>query len=61
MRKLLYIAIFTVLIGLSSQTTGVDVAELVSTSSWTCIKNNGMDFAIMRAYRSNGVVDANAK
>jgi len=41
---------------------GVDVSELISTSSFTCLKNNNpsFDWVVMRAYRSTGSVDPNA-
>jgi hypothetical protein len=42
-------------------TTGVDISAAVSTSSFSCMKSNGMNFAIPRAYCSYGGADANGK
>ncbi len=38
---------------------GVDISQLLSTSTYTCIKNAGFSFAIPRAYQSFGAVDPN--
>ena len=38
---------------------GIDIANPTSTSTFTCLKNNGNTFAIVRAWRSTGVLDAN--
>lgn len=40
-------------------TLGVDVAYNYPLSSWSCLKNNGYQFAIIRCYQSLGHVDAN--
>ena len=47
------------LIGQVSATTGVDVSQRTSASSFSCIKGYGYDFAIVRVYQSNGVCDPN--
>ena len=39
---------------------GVDVSQHFSTSTYTCMKNNGYHYAIIRGYCSYGGVDANA-
>ena len=39
---------------------GIDASSLISQSSFQCMKNSGMDFAVMRGYRSSGSVDPNA-
>eukprot|EP00245_Coleochaete_scutata_P002252 TRINITY_DN12961_c1_g2_i1.p1 TRINITY_DN12961_c1_g2~~TRINITY_DN12961_c1_g2_i1.p1 ORF type:complete len:263 (-),score=31.73 TRINITY_DN12961_c1_g2_i1:544-1239(-) len=41
---------------------GLDVSQAYSTGSWRCWKsiNPGFTLAVVRAYRSSGVVDANA-
>ena len=31
---------------------GVDVSSYISESTFSCLKSNGFDFAIIRAYRS---------
>src|SRR3989338_50428 len=38
---------------------GTDVSQLISTSSWTCLKNQGYKFAVVRAFQSTGNPDAN--
>jgi len=40
--------------------TGLDVHAATSVSSFTCLKNNGMDFAFVRAFKSSGILDTNA-
>lgn len=35
-------------------TFGVDVSQPVSTDSFECMKSNGIDFVIVRAYQSFG-------
>jgi len=44
----------------SNDTYGVDVATLVSSSTWTCLKNDNNNWAIVRAFRSTGAIDPNA-
>lgn len=39
---------------------GVDVSTAVSQGSFTCLKNSGYEFAIVRAWRNNGQADTNA-
>ena len=38
---------------------GVDISQLFSTSTYQCMKNNGVQFAIPRGFYSYGAVDAN--
>ena len=38
---------------------GVDISQLFSTSTYQCMKNNGMSFAIPRGFYSFGAVDDN--
>jgi len=38
---------------------GVDVSQLYPTSAYTCIKNNGYSFLVIRGYCSYGGVDPN--
>ena len=40
---------------------GIDIANPYSASVYTCLKNVGINFAIIRALRSPGVLDTNAK
>lgn len=49
------------LLGLSavSATSGTDVSSAVSSSAYTCLKNNGYVFTIIRGYQSFGQVDPN--
>jgi len=37
----------------------VDLSTVASVSSFQCLRNNGMSFAIPRAYYSYGAVDGN--
>jgi GH25 family lysozyme M1 (1,4-beta-N-acetylmuramidase) len=39
---------------------GVDISQLASTSTFSCMKNSGYGFGIPRAYRSNNSPDPNA-
>lgn len=39
---------------------GIDIALATSASTFTCLKNQGNTFAIIRAYRSTGSLDPNA-
>lgn len=39
---------------------GVDVSQLFTTSTYTCIKNAGYHFAVVRGYCSFGGLDHNA-
>src|SRR3989338_7712327 len=38
---------------------GVDVSQLLSTSSWSCLKGKGYSFGIPRIYQSTGNPDPN--
>ena len=44
----------------TAATLGIDVSTPVSKSDFTCLKNAGYDFLIVRAYRSLGSPDPNA-
>ena len=39
---------------------GIDVSQPFSTEIFSCLKQKGYDFAIVRAFRSNGEPDYNA-
>ena len=41
-------------------TKGIDVSTLVSSSDFQCLKKEGYDFLIVRAYRNIGKPDSNA-
>lgn len=41
-------------------TTGVDVSQLYSTSTYSCMKSQGTSFVIVRGYKSSGTVDSYA-
>lgn len=60
MTFLLIFAAIAAIVPAASATLGVDVSTLVSTGSFTCLKNSGYSFAIVRAWRSNGQLDGNA-
>lgn len=47
------------LFAVTQATKGVDVSTLQSVATWQCIKNAGYQFAIPRAYKSFGAMDAN--
>jgi GH25 family lysozyme M1 (1,4-beta-N-acetylmuramidase) len=36
---------------------GIDISQATSTATYTCLKNLGYSFAIIRAYRSTGTLD----
>ena len=40
---------------------GVDVSTAVSTADWECFSKKGFTFGIVRAWRSGGEMDENAK
>ena len=42
-------------------TSGVDVSQRTYVDNWSCMVNNGMSFAIVRVYQSNGMPDPNGK
>jgi hypothetical protein len=41
-------------------TQGIDVSQPASTEIFSCLKQTGYDFAIVRAFRSSGMPDYNA-
>jgi GH25 family lysozyme M1 (1,4-beta-N-acetylmuramidase) len=60
MQKTLVAILASLSIQYASGTKGVDISAAVSESSFACMKNAGMNFAIPRAYCSYGGNDANA-
>jgi len=61
MKDLFYIGIVAFLIVQCFSVHGIDIANPYSASVFTCLKNQGNTFAIIRALRSPGVLDVNAK
>jgi len=51
--------LFASCIAVAYCTLGVDVSTAVPQSDWTCLKNAGYAFAVVRCYRSSGSVDPN--
>ncbi|CAF3328867.1 unnamed protein product [Rotaria socialis] len=41
-------------------TIGIDVSQSVSKDQFRCLNDNGYKFAVVRAYRSVGIVDSNS-
>ncbi len=59
MKRLL--AALTVLVGCTQAIYhGVDFSTAISETTFKCFLENGMHFAISRAWRSNGSIDPNA-
>lgn len=58
MKNLQILLILSLAVG-SLCTTGIDVANAITTSAFTCAKNAGYSFAIVRAWRSYGAFDPN--
>jgi GH25 family lysozyme M1 (1,4-beta-N-acetylmuramidase) len=59
MKIKIYLFIALLIIG-TFAINGIDISQATSTSTFTCLKNLGNTFAIIRAYRSTGSLDANA-
>lgn len=57
--KRLMMVLFSLLFLNAYATKGTDVSTLVSTSAWSCLKNNGYVFTVIRGYQSGGQVDPN--
>lgn len=60
-----FIVLFTLLLVLrcfvqTEASQGVDVSQPTSIDVFSCLKQKGYDFAIVRAFRSTGVPDYNA-
>lgn len=60
MKQILFCLIATLLFFRISAVNGVDIANAMSAATFTCLKNNGNTFAIVRAWRSPGSSDPNA-
>lgn len=61
MKNLVVLGIVILLIVGCYSIHGIDIANPYSASVYTCLKNQGNSFAIIRALRSPGVLDTNAK
>jgi hypothetical protein len=55
----LLVTVFTLCLAQTLATTGVDVSQLTSTSSFSCLKSYGYNFAIVRVFQSTGNPDPN--
>lgn len=51
--------VLAAIIGSVMATTGVDVSQRTYASSFSCIRDYGYNFAIVRVYQSNGQCDPN--
>jgi hypothetical protein len=60
MKSFLHLVIISSLIFAVLTVNGIDIAGPTSTATFTCLKNNGNTFAIIRGFRSTGVLDTNA-
>ena len=60
MKYLLSLLVSLCLIQTIATINGVDLFAATSVSTFTCLKNSGNSFAIIRAFRSTGVPDSNA-
>jgi len=61
MRVLALAVLLSVAIHASLATRGVDLSQAASQSTFTCLKNGGYSFAIVRGYCSFGGIDSSAK
>ncbi|KAF2078339.1 hypothetical protein CYY_000323 [Polysphondylium violaceum] len=59
MKLLLLIAFVVACAGIASATIGVDISSASDISAFQCLKSNGYDFAIIRAWESVGQPDPN--
>jgi len=59
MQKILCIIVVTLLVGTIKAELGIDVSQLFSVENYTCAKNNGITFGIVRGYCSFGGLDRN--
>jgi hypothetical protein len=57
--KMMFIVLVLAFVAVALATTGVDVSQRTSLSSWQCVHNYGYSFAIVRVYCSNGSPDSN--
>lgn len=58
MNKVFIILIVT--LGFASAKLGLDVPIVIDVSGFNCLKSQGFDWVITRAYHSYGAVDTNA-
>ena len=60
MKDIKFVLIVVSLVVAVLSLNGIDIANPTSISTFSCLKNNGNSFAIVRAFRSGGSLDANA-
>jgi hypothetical protein len=60
MKKILFLLLACLFAYQVTTLTGVDVSQLFSTSTYTCMKNDGFHFVIIRGFCSFGGIDHNA-
>ena len=51
--------VLALLAGAAAARTGIDVSQLFPSSSWSCVRDYGYTFAIIRCYCSTGEIDGN--
>lgn len=56
---MMFITLLLSYLSVALATYGLDVSQSTSQSSFSCLKSNGYNFAIVRVYRSSGSVDPN--
>ena len=59
MQKILFVIVVALLVGATKAELGIDVSQLFSVENYTCAKNNGYTFGIVRGYCSFGGLDHN--
>ena len=59
MATVLFVLLVTLVAALATAYTGVDLSQPCSSSGFSCMKSNGVSFAVVRVYQSNGKVDPN--
>jgi hypothetical protein len=53
-------ALLSLIIVQTLAANGIDIANPISASAFTCLRNQGNTYAIVRAFRSTGALDPNA-
>jgi hypothetical protein len=59
MNKILLCTVAALFVVQTFAVSGIDIANPTSAATFTCLKNQGNTFAIVRAYRSTGTLDPN--
>lgn len=60
MNKITFALLLFTFFYVAHSVSGIDVATLITASTFQCFKTSGITFVIVRAYRSTGVLDTNA-